>query len=333
MKIGILGAGTWGTALARLLFLNGNNITVWSPLLNEIEHLSSCHIHPNLPGVLIPEEILFTSDIEQCCSSMDVIIFAVPSVYIRSTASEIRKYMTGDEIIVTVSKGIEDDTLMTLSQVIRDELRSLGQIRLVALSGPTHAEEVSQELPSTIVAASEDIHTTFAIQQLVSNHYMRVYTNTDIEGVELCGALKNIVALAVGISTGVGYGDNARAAVITRGIAEIAQLGKAMRCDERTFYGLTGVGDLIVTATSRHSRNNRAGCLIGQGLSLDEVKKQIGMVIEGINALPAAMKLAEKYHIEMPITTAVNHIIYHHASPEEVSRELLTRKMKSEYHE
>ncbi len=331
MKIGILGAGTWGTALARLIFLNGNSVVVWSPIQEEVVQLSSSHTHPNLPGASIPEDILFTSNIRQCCSDMDVIIFAVPSVYIRSTAAEVKSVISGNEIIVTVSKGIEDHTLMTLSQVIRDELKALGKIRLVALSGPTHAEEVSLELPSTIVAASDDMAAALAVQQLVSNDYMRVYTNADIEGVELCGALKNIVALAVGISAGVGYGDNAKAAVITRGIAEIAQLGRAMHCDERTFYGLTGVGDLIVTATSRHSRNNKAGYFIGQGLSLAEAKQKVGMVIEGVNALPAALKLAEKYGVEMPIITAVNDIIFNGASPEEVSKGLLTRKMKSEY--
>lgn len=331
MKIGILGAGTWGTALARLIFLNGNAVTVWSPIQDETAYLRSHRTHPNLPGASIPEEILFTSDIRQCCSGMDVIIFAVPSVYIRSTAAEIKALISGNEIIVTVSKGIEEHTLMTLSQVIQDELKELDSIRLVALSGPTHAEEVSLEFPSTIVAASDDADAALAVQQLVSNDYMRVYTNVDIEGVELCGALKNIVALAVGISAGAGYGDNAKAAVITRGIAEIAQLGRAMHCDERTFYGLAGVGDLVVTATSRHSRNNRAGYLIGQGFSLDEAKQQVGMVIEGVNALPAAMRLAERYGVEMPIITAVSDIIYGGASPKEVSKELLNRKMKSEY--
>lgn len=331
MKIGILGAGTWGTALARLMFLNGNSVAVWSPLQEEVEHLASHRTHPNLPDASIPEDILFTTDIVQCCQDKDVIVFAVPSVYIRSTAALIKHVISGNEIVVTVSKGIEDGTLMTLSQVIRDELKEWDTLRLVALSGPTHAEEVSLELPSTIVAASENMAAALAVQQLVSNDYMRVYTNADIEGVELCGALKNIVALAVGISAGVGYGDNAKAAVITRGIAEIAQLGRAMHCDERTFYGLTGVGDLVVTATSRHSRNNRAGYLIGQGLPLEEVKKQVGMVIEGVNALPAALKLAEKYDVEMPIITAVSSIVYEGASPEEVSKGLLTRKMKSEY--
>lgn len=330
MRIGILGSGTWGTALARLLYKNGNQVTVWSPIPDEISLLSSQHIHKNLSGIDIPKGIKFTLNLKDCCIDKDVIFFAVPSVFIRETASKIRDFIHEDQIIVNVSKGIEDDTLLTLSKVISDELKNTRNLKIVALSGPTHAEEVACELPSVIVAASESLETAQLIQKLVSNDYMRVYTNVDIEGVELCGALKNVVALAVGISDGIGFGDNAKAAIITRGITEVARLGIAMNCNETTFYGLTGIGDLIVTATSKHSRNNKAGRLIGKGLTLDEAKKEVGMVIEGINTLPAAVKLAKKYNIDMPIIFMVNDIIFHGFSPRDASKQLITREMKNE---
>ena len=331
MNIAVLDAGTWGTAIARLLFLNGSSVSVWTPIQAEADELNSRHKHPNLPDADIPEGIAFSTDMEDTCRCADVIIFAVPSVFIRDTAKKINTIIKGDEILVCVSKGLEDGTLMTLTSVIRDELKSHDGLRLVALSGPSHAEEVSAELPTTLVAASPDAEAAGIIQRLVSNDYMRVYTNPDIEGVEICGALKNIIALAVGISTGMGYGDNARAAIITRGISEISALGRALNCNEHTFYGLTGVGDLIVTATSKHSRNNKAGYLIGKGLSLEEAGKEVGMVIEGANALPAALKLAQRCGVETPIISAVNEILFCNGSPAEIAHDLITRKYKSEY--
>ena len=310
-KIGVLGAGTWGIALARMLCNSGHEITVWSALKEEVVSLASTRRQKNLPGCVIPDAIRFTDDIREVCTDKDVLLFAVPSVYVRSTTAQAAPYIHDSQIIVDVAKGMEADTLFSMSEVIRDELSRHGDhdgLKIVALSGPTHAEEVAMDLPTTIVSACEDIDTAETIQEIFMNTCMRVYTNTDVKGVELCGALKNIIALAAGISEGLGYGDNTKAALITRGLAEMLRLGLAMGCLEQTFSGLAGMGDLIVTATSRHSRNNRCGCLIGQGLKPEDAIKQVGMVVEGVNALPAAMKLAQKYNVEMPITDAIYNI-------------------------
>ena len=251
----------------------------------------------------------------------------------RSTVALAASYVSEDQIIVDVAKGIEPDTLFTLTEVIYDELnkhKDLKDLRIVALSGPTHAEEVTLDLPTTIVSASKDLEAAGIVQNVFSNNSMRVYTNTDIKGVEICGALKNIIALASGISTGLGYGDNAKAALITRGMAEIKRLGLAMGCEETTFSGLAGVGDLIVTATSMHSRNNRCGLLIGQGHEPKEAIKEVGMVVEGINAIPAAMELMDKYEVEMPIVSAVNDIINNGADPLNTVNRLMGREKKME---
>lgn len=327
MKIGVLGSGTWGTALARMLAINGNDVVVWSAIEKEVETLSKKRVHPNLLGMKIPEQIVFTGDIKEACIGMEMIVFAAPSVYIRSVANSAKDYISSDAIIVDVAKGIETDTLKTMTEVIADEL---GDARLVALSGPTHAEEVAKDLPTTIVSASRDYDAALCVQKVFSNNTMRVYTNSDILGVELCGALKNIVALAAGISSGLGYGDNAKAAIITRGAAEMARLGMAMGCDITTFYGLAGVGDLIVTCTSIHSRNNHAGFLIGKGHSPKRAIEEVGMVVEGMNALPAAMGLSEKYGVELPIISAVNDIVNNKANPAEVVEQLMTRAHKIE---
>ena len=297
-KIGVLGAGTWGMALARMLSNTGHDVMVWSAIEREIDEFSTTRVHPNLPDMKIPEEIKFTKRIEDVCAEKDILLFAVPSVFVRSTTAAAAAYIPDGQVIVDVAKGIEADTLYTMSQVIKDELGKDGKhqhVKLVALSGPTHAEEVSLDMPTTIVSACEDLHAAEMVQDVFMNTCMRVYTNVDMLGVELCGAMKNIIALAAGISVGLGYGDNAKAALITRGIAEISRLGLAMGCQKQTFNGLAGIGDLIVTATSLHSRNNRAGMLIGKGCTPDEAVKEVGMVVEGINALPAAMRLKEKY--------------------------------------
>ena len=291
-KIGVLGAGTWGMALARMLCVSGNEVQVWSALPAEVDSLSAARVHPNLPGMKIPAELQFTKSIEEVCTGKDVLLFAVPSVFVRSTTAKARPYIPDGQILVDVAKGMEPDTLYTMTEVIADELNREGGpkgVKLVALSGPTHAEEVALDMPTTIVSACPDEAAAEYVQDVFSNTCMRVYTNADIKGVELSGALKNVIALGVGISTGLGYGDNARAALITRGIAEIARLGVAMGCNIHTFAGLAGIGDLIVTATSMHSRNNRAGILIGKGKSPEQAVKEVGMVVEGINALPAAV--------------------------------------------
>jgi len=311
-SIGVLGAGTWGTALARMLCISGHEVTVWSRSAEDVKTLSSARKHKNLPNVEIPEGIRFTDDIRQACEGKDILLCAVPSVAVREVMAKARPYIRQTQIIVDATKGMEADTLFTMSEVIRDELRRDGQhenMRIVALSGPTHAEEVAQDLPTTIVSACEDISTAEEIQDIFSNTCMRVYTNVDVRGVEVCGALKNAIALAVGIAAGLGYGDNTKAALITRGLAEIERLGLAMGCQEQTFSGLAGMGDLIVTATSRHSRNSRCGYLIGQGYRPEDAIRQIGMVVEGVNVLPAAMKLSEKYGVEMPIARTVQEIV------------------------
>ena len=332
-KIGVLGAGTWGMALARMLCVSGNDVQVWSALPAEVENLSATRVHPNLPGMKIPEELQFTKSIEEVCTGKDVLLFAVPSVFVRGTTAKARPYIPDGQILVDVAKGMEPDTLYTMTEVIADELNRDGgpkNCRLVALSGPTHAEEVAIDLPTTIVSASKDMEAARFVQTVFTNNVMRVYTNEDIKGVELSGAMKNVIALGVGISTGLGYGDNARAALITRGIAELARLGVAMGCNVHTFAGLAGIGDLIVTATSMHSRNNRAGILIGKGETPENAVKEVGMVVEGMNALPAALELAERYQVEMPIVQTVNAIVNKGMSAAEAVKSLMERGLKNE---
>lgn len=328
-SIGVLGAGTWGMALARMLCVSGHDVEVWSALPDEIEQLSTTRRQINLPGMQIPDEIRFTCSIEEVCTGKDILLFAVPSVYVRATSKAAAPYIKDSQVIVDVAKGIEPDTLMTMTEVILSEVGS--GVKAVALSGPTHAEEVAKDLPTTIVAAHEDIRVAEKVQAVFSNPVMRVYTNTDVKGVELCGALKNIMALATGIAAGLGYGDNTKAAIITRGLAEIQRLGLKMGCRQETFAGLAGVGDLIVTATSMHSRNNRCGYLIGQGRTPKEAVKEVGMVVEGINAIPAALELAERYQVEMPIAMAVDGIINHGYDPRDAVRDLMGRDSTTEF--
>lgn len=328
-RIGVLGAGTWGMALARMLCNSGHDVIVWSAIEKEIDEFFATRRHPNLPGMVIPDGVRFTKDIGEACREKDIVLFAVPSPFVRDTARRAAPYIPHGQIIVDVAKGIEANTLFTMTQIIGDELKD-PTVRLVALSGPTHAEEVAQDLPTTIVSACEDREAAKTVQDVFFNTCMRVYTNEDVLGVELCGAMKNIIALSAGIAVGLGYGDNTKAALMTRGIAEIARLGTAMGCDERTFGGLAGIGDLIVTATSVHSRNNRCGMLLGQGIAPDQAVKQVGMVVEGINALPAAMRLAEKYRVELPIMSAVNAIVNEGAPAKDAVAALMGREKKPE---
>ena len=332
-KIAVLGAGTWGLALARLLFNNGHDMIVWSWSKEEVDLLKKTGNHPKLPKMKIPKGLEFTSDLEEAARDRDIFVMAVPSVGVRSTARSLSPFIRDGHIIVDVAKGIEKETHFTMTEIIRDELDKNcpdKKVSLVALSGPTHAEEVSIDMPTAIVSASEDAQVAKTVQDVFMSENFRVYTNSDVKGVELCGALKNIIALASGISTGLGYGDNARAALITRGMAEIRRLGSAAGCEPETFMGLAGIGDLIVTATSQHSRNNNCGFLIGQGLTPKQAVDEVGMVVEGINAIPAAMELSKMYDIEIPICEAVNNVIFNNADPAETVRELMTRDKKSE---
>lgn len=310
IKIAVFGAGTWGIALARLLAVNGRDVTVWSAIPTELKSLSTTHRHPNLPGMELPSSMHYTADIEEACAGKDILLFAVPSPFVRTTAKKAAPYITNDQLIVDVAKGIEDKTLMTMSEIIEDELaKQKCSARVVALSGPTHAEEVARDMPTLIVAASEDENAAKTVQKAFSTPTFRVYTNNDRRGTELGGAVKNVIALAVGIALGLGYGDNAKAALITRGNAELSRLGTAMGCKPETFSGLSGMGDLIVTCTSMHSRNLHAGMLLGRGKTAEEAKSEVGQVVEGINALPAACRLAKKYKVDMPIVQSVDAIL------------------------
>ena len=332
-SIGVLGAGTWGMALARMLTVSGNDVQVWSAIEAEVDNLSTTRVHPNLPGMVIPQELRFTKSIEEVCTGKDVLLFAVPSVFVRATAAKARPYIRSGQIIVDVAKGIEPDTLYTMTEILADELSHENgprAVRLVALSGPTHAEEVALDLPTTIVSASPDLEAAEVVQEVFSNTCMRVYTNTDIKGVELSGAMKNVIALGVGISTGLGYGDNARAALITRGIAEIARLGVAMGCNIQTFAGLAGIGDLIVTCASVHSRNRKAGYLMGKGYTMEQAMAEVKMIVEGVYSAKAAKELAEKYDVEMPIITEINKVLFEGKSAAEAVIDLMVRDKKVE---
>lgn len=331
MKICVLGAGTWGTALGRVLANKGHEICIWSKFPEEVQHLAEKRTHPNLPGCQIPDSIRFTAEMETAADYDEYVISAVPSVYTRQTMKDFAPFVRNGTILISVGKGIEKDTLLTMTEIIAEELGAAGKENpVVALSGPTHAEEVANDLPTLIVSACENTDAAEKVQKLFEGTCIRAYINHDVKGVQICGALKNVEALAVGIARGLGYGDNTCAALITRGMEEIRRLGVAMGCCEKTFSGLAGIGDLIVTATSTHSRNNRAGYLIGQGKSAEAAVKEIGMVVEGMNALPAAVTLCREYGMDMPIIDGVRRIIYEQARPADVVRELMSRSLKTE---
>ena len=296
MKITVAGAGTWGTALGRILALKNLDVCIWSRFQEELDLLKSTRKHPNLGDAVIPDSVSFTTEISTAATDADYLIMAVPSVYTRETIKDFAPYVDRKTILISAAKGIESTTLMTLSEVIGDEMNQAGKKNtVVALSGPTHAEEVARDLPTLIVCACEDTDAAVKVQQLFDGTCIRPYVNPDARGVQICGALKNVEALAVGIARGLGYGDNTCAAMITRGMEEIRRLGLAMGCREKTFFGLAGIGDLIVTATSQHSRNNRAGYLIGQGKTVEEAVSEIGMVVEGMNALPARLHCVKSF--------------------------------------
>lgn len=331
-SIGILGAGTWGIALAAMLAREGRAVTVWSALPEEIVSLSQTHRQKNLPDVILPESIRYTKDIKEACEGHAFVMLAVPSVFVRATARAAAPHTEAGQIVVDVAKGIEPDTLLTMSEIIEEELTKQGRaLPVVALSGPTHAEEVARDIPTTIIAACRDVIAARSVQDFFMNTCLRVYTSCDVRGTELCGAVKNVFALAAGVSAGLGFGDNTAAALMTRGVAELARLGSAMGCPSETFYGLAGIGDVIVTATSTHSRNRRAGMLLAKGYTEEEAKREVGMVVEGFYALPAACTLAERYEVEMPIIFAVRDIVSGTVSPREAVYNLMTREKKKEF--
>ncbi len=327
-KIGMIGAGSWGIALSVLLHKNGNKVTVWSVLEDEIAMLKEKREHVDkLPGVKLPEDMTFTSDLKEAAEGKDMLVLAVPSVYVRSTAHGMKEWIKSGQIIVNVAKGIEEDTLMTLSEVIEEEIP---QADVAVLSGPSHAEEVGRGIPTTIVVGAKAQKTAEYVQNLFMSPVFRVYISPDIAGIELGAALKNVVALAAGIADGLGYGDNTKAALITRGIAEIARLGMAMGGRFETFCGLSGIGDLIVTCASMHSRNRRAGMLIGQGHTMQEAMAEVKMAVEGVYSAKAAAKLARQHAIEIPIIEQVNAVLFEGKRADEAVKELMLRDKKIE---
>ena len=327
-KAGVLGAGSWGTALSVLLCDNGHQVTMWSIDENEVKMLNEKREHETkLPGVKLPDQLIVTGDLEDTVKGKDFLVLAVPSPFTRSTAAKMSPYVTEGQIIVDVAKGIEESTLMTLSQQIRQEIP---QADVAVLSGPSHAEEVGRRLPTTCVIGAATRKTAEYLQSMFISKVFRVYTSPDILGIELGGSLKNVIALAAGIADGLGYGDNTKAALITRGIAEIARLGIAMGADVMTFTGLSGIGDLIVTCASMHSRNRRAGILIGKGYTKDEAMAEVQMVVEGVYAAKAAYKLSQKYNVEMPIVEQVNAVLFDNKKPADAVKELMLRDKKIE---
>ena len=326
--ISIIGAGSWGIALALLLHKNGHHITVWSIIQEEIDMLSKEHEHKEkLPGVKLPEDMEFTTDLEAAVKGKDILVLAVPSPFTRSTSHSMKEYVGEGQVIVNVAKGIEEKSLLTLSQIIEEEIP---QAKVAVLSGPSHAEEVGRGIPTTIVVGAKEKTTAEWLQNIFMNEAFRVYISPDVLGIELGAALKNVVALAAGIADGRGYGDNTKAALITRGITEIARLGTAMGGRFETFCGLTGIGDLIVTCASMHSRNRRAGILIGKGYSMEEAMKEVKMVVEGVYSAKAAMALAKKYDVQIPIIEQVNAVLFDGQEAGAAVKELMIRDKKLE---
>ena len=324
----VIGAGSWGTALARVLAKNGNDVTVWSIMEDEIRMLETEHEHlQKLPGVKLPEGMKFTTDLAEAIKGKEMLVLAVPSIFTRSTAKSMSPFVSDGQLIVNVAKGIEEDTLMTLTDIIKQEIP---QSVVAVLSGPSHAEEVGKDMPTTLVAGAEKKETAEYIQNAFMCDFIRVYTSPDVLGIELGGALKNVVALAAGMADGLGCGDNTKAALITRGITEIGRLGMKMGGKYETFAGLTGIGDLIVTCSSMHSRNRKAGQLIGQGYTYKQAMEEVKMVVEGVYSAKAAAALAKKYDVSMPIVEEVNEILFSGKPASEAVKDLMFRDKKSE---
>lgn len=328
IHIGVIGAGSWGIALAKLLHTNGHKVTVWSAIEDEITMLNQMHEHVDkLPGIKLSEEIIFTTNLSKAIEGKELLILAVPSPYVRSTADQMSKYVEDGQIIVNVAKGIEEHTLMTLSEIIEEKIP---QAIVAVLSGPSHAEEVGRGVPTTIVVGAKDQNVAEYLQNIFMSNVFRVYISPDVLGIELGAALKNVVALAAGIADGLGYGDNTKAALITRGITEIGRLGLEMGGKFETFCGLSGIGDLIVTCASKHSRNRKAGMLIGQGKTMDEAMAEVKMVVEGVYSAKAAMGLSKKYNVSMPIIEQVNLVLFENKPAKDAVTDLMLRDKKLE---
>lgn len=327
-KVAVLGAGTWGTALAIQLAENDNEVTLWSKLPHEIEALRADRKKvPNLPDAVLQDSIILTTDLEEACKDKDLIVFAVASPYVRSTAELAKPFIPDGQVIVNVAKGIEESTMMTLTEVISDVIPGA---ETGVLSGPSHAEEVGRDIPTAVVVGAKNHETAVMIQDTFMNDYFRIYINPDVIGIELGGSLKNVIALAAGVVDGLGLGDNTKAALMTRGLAEISRLGVAMGGNLETFLGLSGMGDLIVTCTSLHSRNHNAGYLIGKGYTMQEAMDEVKQVVEGVYSAKAALLLAKKYKVEMPIVEQVNKVLFEGKTAQEALADLFTRERQEE---
>ena len=327
-KIGIIGAGSWGTALAVNLTKNGHKVTIWSIMEQEIQMLQEHREHlDKLPGIKLAESMQFTVDMETAIKDMDILVLAVPSIFTRSTAKSMAPFVTEGQVIVCVAKGIEEHTLMTITDVVEDEIP---QADVAVLCGPSHAEEVGIGLPTTVVAGAKTRQTAELIQDVFMNETFRVYTSPDILGMELGGSLKNVIALAAGMCDGLGFGDNTKAALITRGISEVSRLAVTMGAKPETLNGLTGIGDLIVTCQSKHSRNRKAGQLMGQGMTMEEATKEVKMVVEGVYSAKATLALAKKYYVTMPIIEEVNKVLFEDKPVKEAVADLMLREKRVE---
>ncbi|ABW18945.1 NAD(P)H-dependent glycerol-3-phosphate dehydrogenase [Alkaliphilus oremlandii] len=330
-KIAVLGAGSWGTALSIVLCSKGHHVNLWMRNEEQYKEMTNTgRSQKYLPGIDLPKNLNMYLDLEKAMVDSDAILISVSSQAVRGILKKIKPYLKGHEVIINAAKGLEKETHLRISEVVAEELP---ENPFVVLSGPSHAEEVSNNMPTTVVVASKSKEIAEFVQDLFITSTFRVYTNPDVIGVELGGSLKNVIAFGAGIVDGLGYGDNAKAALITRGISEIARLGNVMGADISTFAGLSGIGDLIVTCTSMHSRNRRAGILIGQGHTLEETLKEIGMVVEGIATTKVAYELAQKYGIEMPITQEIYDVIYNGGSAKNAVHNLMTRNRTHEIEE
>ena len=328
-NVAVIGAGSWGIALAKVLYTNGNQVTVWSIVEDEIAMLKEKHEHvQKLPGVKLPEDMEFTTDLEKAINGKEYLILAVPSVFTRSTAKSMAAFVKEGQVIVCVAKGIEEETLMLLTDIVEQEIP---QAEVAVMCGPSHAEEVGIGLPTTVVAGAKKRSIAEKIQDIFMNQVFRVYTSSDVLGMELGGSLKNVIALAAGMADGLGYGDNTKAALITRGMFEMNKLAVTMGAKPETLNGLTGIGDLIVTCESKHSRNRKAGMLIGQGYTMQQAMDEVKMVVEGVYSAKAAIALAKKYEVDMPIIEEVNQVLFADKTAKEAVNDLMLRDKKMEH--
>ncbi len=334
MKIAVLGAGSWGTALANHLALASHEVTLWARRQELTEKIRKTRINDEyLPGIVCPDSLKISSDMEETLFDAELVLTVTPTQTLRETLQKAAPYIQKEAILVSASKGIENNTLKRCDEIIEEVVGQIKRSNIAVLSGPSHAEELGKRMPTTCVVASACEKTALLVQDVFMNGVLRIYTNPDVIGVELGGALKNIIALGAGISDGLGYGDNAKAALMTRGIAEISRLGVKLGADPLTFAGLSGIGDLIVTCTSMHSRNRRAGILLGEGKSKEEVLKSTNMVVEGIKTTYSAYELAQKYDVPMPITTAIYEVLENSKAAKEVAKDLMLRGKKHEVEE